>query len=83
MSGDQVKPHRDVPGDRHHRLPAHLSMATFTILPQRGDMRVAVAPATTPGDVRRNRPPVIVTPKAGRLRMRCLQAIPRSFLVVE
>ena len=46
-------------------------------------MRVAVAPTATPGNIGRDRPLVVVTPKAGGLRMGRLQAVPRFFLMVK
>ena len=83
MSRNQVKPHRDIPGGRLHRFPARQAVAALTIRSERGRVRVAVASAAAPGDVRSDWSPVVVTPKTGGARMGRLQAISGLFLMVE
>lgn len=83
MGRDLVKACLDTPGGRRRRLPARLAMADRAIRSKSGSVRVAVAPAATPRGIRRDRSPIIVTSKAGRVCVGRLQAIPRLLLVVE
>jgi hypothetical protein len=80
---DTVKAYLDVPGGRRPRLPAYLAMAALAVRSERGGMGVGVTAGTAAGGIRRNRPPVIMTPKAGSLRVSPLQVVSRFFRMVE
>jgi hypothetical protein len=80
---DTVKAKLDVARCRPPRLPILLAMATQAIRPERGGVRVAVAPGAAAGGIGGYRPLVIVTTKTCGLRVSTFQAMPGFFGMVE
>jgi len=83
VRGYEMETRPGVLGDEPRRRPVHLSMATLAIEPERRGVRIGVAPTAAPGDIDRDRPPVVVTPQAGRFGVRALQRIAGFNSMVE
>jgi hypothetical protein len=83
VSGDKMKSCACVVGNVPRWPPACLFVAFLAIQSERGSVRVGVATAATPGQIRADRSAVVVTSKTGRIGVRAGQNVACSGLVVE
>ena len=64
-------------------FPVRLGMARLTVRPQGRRVRIGMTTAAAPGDVDRDRPPVIVTGEAVGARVSPIKTMARFFLMIE
>jgi hypothetical protein len=83
VGAEQRKPRAGVLRDQARRCPTALLMASFTIQPERGRMRVQMTSPAAAGGIELHRTAIVVAAQAGRPGVRALERITRNFLVVE
>ena len=70
-------------GDQSRRPPTDLLVAPFAIQPERGGMRVRVAPSAPPGDVELHRATIVVASQASRRSVCALERVTGFFFMIE